>query len=270
MLFSKSKNKTESSPREDAKAGMFSEKVEADSIKRWRSFAGDSAADDSGEELSESPDDKAANMTSTVMLTEEDAILPQATARWRTSGEEMALLTTPEVPQEEKVVEMPMAHPQPMPQRTQSSEKSAVVENSSASARPQTNEKARSAQNLVSDLSLSAEEDLKRRFGGNIRSALGPGTVIEGTFRFDSPVRIDGSLKGQVSSSSVLIVGEDACVEADIEVGSLIVLGTVDGTIEANELIELRGEGNLEGSIFTKRLVIGDGATFNGSCRIVR
>jgi cytoskeletal protein CcmA (bactofilin family) len=131
-------------------------------------------------------------------------------------------------------------------------------------------EKSRGVQNLVSDLSLSVEEDLKRRFGGNIRSALGPGTVIEGTFRFDSPVRIDGTLRGEVASSSVLIVGEDARVEASIEVGSLIILGNVEGTIEAEELIEIRGEGNLEGSVFTKRIVIEDGATFNGSCRIVR
>jgi cytoskeletal protein CcmA (bactofilin family) len=259
MIFSKTKSKAVNSPREDAKAGMFSEKIEADSIKRWRSFAGDTSRGANEEPETEESEQLSIERQSTVMLAEEDAILPQATARWRATSGEMTSLSTPQLveepPVEEKIGSVKPRQPQAMtPSMPQN----------------QMGEKPRSDQNLVSDLSLSVEEDLKRRFGGNIRSALGTGTVIEGTFRFDSPVRIDGSLKGEVSSSSVLIVGEEACVEANIEVGSLIVLGNVEGTIEANELIEIRGEGKLEGSIFTKRLVIDDGATFNGSCRIIR
>jgi cytoskeletal protein CcmA (bactofilin family) len=121
---------------------------------------------------------------------------------------------------------------------------------------------------MTCDFSLGAEQDLKRRFGSDIRSALGPGTVIEGTFRFDSPVCIDGTLSGEVLSSSALIVGEQAEVDAKIKVGSLIILGRVRGDIEASDLVEIRANGCLEGDIITKRLVIEDGATFSGTCNM--
>lgn len=118
---------------------------------------------------------------------------------------------------------------------------------------------------LPTDFTLPIEEDLKRRFG-NIKSALGPGTVIEGTFKFDSPVCVEGTLKGEVSSTSVLIVGDRAVVEAEVKVGSLIILGEVTGDIEANELIEIRAGGRLTGDILSRRLVIEEGGRFNGTC----
>ncbi len=120
-----------------------------------------------------------------------------------------------------------------------------------------------------SDLSLSTEEDLKRRFGANICSALGSGTVIEGTFKFDSPVCIDGTLIGEVSSTSVLIVGEQANVQARIKVGSLIILGNVVGDIDAGDLVEIRSTGRLQGDILTRRVAVQEGGVFNGSCNIL-
>lgn len=121
-------------------------------------------------------------------------------------------------------------------------------------------------QTLASDLSLAIEDDLKRRFGSNIKSALGPGTVIEGTFRFDSPVCIDGTLTGEIYSSSALIVGSEASVSGTIRVGSLIILGMVNGTIEAEELVEIRNGGMLEADIRTRRIAVEDGGWYNGRC----
>lgn len=117
------------------------------------------------------------------------------------------------------------------------------------------------------DISVSAYQDIKRRFGSNIKSALGPGTVIEGTFSFDQPVCIDGTLTGQIQSTSVLIVGEQAEVNAKIEVGGIIVLGKVRGEIKAKELVEVRSTGELNADVYSPRLVIEDGAIFNGFCR---
>ena len=120
----------------------------------------------------------------------------------------------------------------------------------------------------ISDSSLSVEDDLKQRFGSNIRSALGPGTVIEGTFRFDSPVCVEGTLSGEVYSSSALIVGAGASITGKITVGSLIILGDVEGSVEAEELVEIRATGSLQADIITKRIAIEDGGSFNGNCHL--
>lgn len=102
----------------------------------------------------------------------------------------------------------------------------------------------------------------------NVRTALGPGTLIDGKFSFDSPVRIDGDLSGEVSSTSALIVGEEASVKADIQVGSLIVFGQVSGKVDVRDLVEIRAGGRIEADIRAERVVIEHGGYFNGYCHM--
>lgn len=119
---------------------------------------------------------------------------------------------------------------------------------------------------LPSNNQLSPEEDLQRRFGTRVKEAIGAGTVIEGKLSFDAPVRIDGSLRGEISSSSTLIVGEQGNIEADLQVGSAVIFGQVNGSIQADDLVEIRAGGILTGDIKTKRVMIEDGGIFKGSC----
>lgn len=121
----------------------------------------------------------------------------------------------------------------------------------------------------IADFSVACEDDLKARFGNDLKSALGSGTVIEGIFSFNSPVRIDGVLKGEIRSNSALIVGKKAKVHANIKVGSLIVLGTVEGEVEADDLVEIRSSGQLIADITTSRLALEEGGVFSGSCAMI-
>lgn len=122
---------------------------------------------------------------------------------------------------------------------------------------------------LMGDFGISVEDDIKNRFGSNLKSALGHGTVIEGMFSFENPVKIDGSLKGEIRSSSALIVGPEAQVNARIKVGTLIVLGSVQGEIEAEDLIEVRSTGCLDGDLVTRRFALEEGGIFNGACTMI-
>lgn len=118
----------------------------------------------------------------------------------------------------------------------------------------------------TSDTGVHLDEDIRRRFGANIRSALGPGTIIEGTFSFDSPVCIEGTLMGEVRSNSVLIVGPQATVNARVKVGTLIVFGVVHGDVDCEELVEIKSGGMLEGDVHSQRFALEDGAWFRGLC----
>ncbi|MBX7138479.1 MAG: polymer-forming cytoskeletal protein [Oligoflexia bacterium] len=108
-------------------------------------------------------------------------------------------------------------------------------------------------------------DPLQARFG-KARSALGAGTVIQGKLSFDTPVRIDGKLSGEVFSSDALIVGEKGQMEAQIEVSALVVQGIVKGRITARERVVLMKGGRIEGNVFTPLFQIEEGATFNGRC----
>ncbi len=115
------------------------------------------------------------------------------------------------------------------------------------------------------DISISAYHDIKRRFGNTINSALGPGASIEGGFCFDEPICIDGTLSGEIKSDSFLIVGEQAEIYADIEVAGIIILGKVSGKVKASKFIEVRAGGELDSNVYCPKLIIEDGASFNGT-----
>jgi len=137
------------------------------------------------------------------------------------------------------------------------------------SPRPSTlfnNESPYRSRAIPSDPNLPVDEDLARRFGSRVKSALGPGATIQGKLTFESPVRIDGSLMGEVTSTSTLIVGDQGNVKAEVKVGSLVVLGQVTGNVVAQDLVEIKKGGRLEADVQAGRLVIEDGGYFQGKC----
>lgn len=111
----------------------------------------------------------------------------------------------------------------------------------------------------------SSSDPIENRFGV-VRSALGPGTVIQGKLSFDTPVRIDGKLTGDIFSSQALIVGDEGEIDATVEVATLIVMGKVSGKIKATERVELWAGGFLSGEITTPVFMMEDTAVFNGKC----
>ena len=101
---------------------------------------------------------------------------------------------------------------------------------------------------------------------GEINTLLGRGSEFEGKLTFEGTVRIDGTLRGEVFSDDVLIVGEGARVEAEIDVGEIIVQGAVQGNIRAKRSIELLTPGRVKGDLTTPSLQIDKGVIFEGRC----
>ena len=99
---------------------------------------------------------------------------------------------------------------------------------------------------------------------GEITTLLGRGASFEGKLTFEGTVRIDGRFKGEVFSDDVLVIGEGAIVEAEIDVGEIIVQGTVLGNIKAKRAIEVHAPGRIKGDIHTPSLQIDKGVIFEG------
>jgi len=93
-------------------------------------------------------------------------------------------------------------------------------------------------------------------------------TEIIGDIKFKENFRIDGVFKGKILSGGGLIVGETGEVEADIEVISIAINGRVKGTIKAKEKIEIFSKGRVIGSVAAPKMIIEDGAFFQGSCQM--
>lgn len=99
---------------------------------------------------------------------------------------------------------------------------------------------------------------------GEITTLLGPGATFEGKLTFDGGVRIDGRFKGEVFSEDTLVIGEGAIVEATIEIGEVIIKGTVVGNITAKRSIEIHAPGRVKGDLHTPSLQIDKGVVFEG------
>jgi len=111
----------------------------------------------------------------------------------------------------------------------------------------------------------------KERVGadfGEIRAFLGEGTHFKGVLSFAGAVRIDGHLEGEIVGEEVLIIGEPGQVSAEIEVGTLVVSGQVQGNITAKQRVELLRPSRVGGTIRTPCLVVAEGAVFNGNCEM--
>jgi cytoskeletal protein CcmA (bactofilin family) len=93
-------------------------------------------------------------------------------------------------------------------------------------------------------------------------------TEVNGDIKFKENFRIDGVFKGKILTGGGLIVGETGEVDADIDVISIAINGRVKGSIKAKEKIEIFSKGRVIGSVATPKLIIEDGAFFQGSCQM--
>ena len=100
----------------------------------------------------------------------------------------------------------------------------------------------------------------------NITGFFGQELNLSGKLVFQGAVRIDGKYEGEIEAKGTLIVGVDAVVRAEIKVDKAIIMGEVRGTVDARERLEIEGQGKVYGDIKTPKLIINDGATFEGNC----
>jgi cytoskeletal protein CcmA (bactofilin family) len=99
---------------------------------------------------------------------------------------------------------------------------------------------------------------------GEITTLLGRGATFEGKLTFDGTVRIDGRFKGEVFTDDTLVIGEGAIVEAQLDVGEVIIQGTVIGNVTAKRSIEIHAPGRVKGDLHTPSLQIDKGVIFEG------
>ncbi len=100
----------------------------------------------------------------------------------------------------------------------------------------------------------------------DINAFLGDNTDFKGVLVFEGTVRIDGKLEGEISSEDTLVVGEHAIVNAEINVGSIIISGKISGDITAKSRVDIKSTGEVYGNIQTPILTIEEGVVFQGTC----
>ncbi|MBI5794639.1 polymer-forming cytoskeletal protein [Candidatus Uhrbacteria bacterium] len=90
------------------------------------------------------------------------------------------------------------------------------------------------------------------------------GVKVEGDFRSDGDVVIDGEVSGTVATEKFLRVGETARIKADVKAHSAVIAGEVQGNVTVGEMLELLATSKVKGDVTTARISVAAGAQVNG------
>lgn len=107
-----------------------------------------------------------------------------------------------------------------------------------------------------------------REVSADLNAFLGKGCEYDGKLTFEGSVRIDGKFSGEIFSNDILLIGEGALVKAEIDVGTIIVSGTVEGNISAKKMVELKAPALVRGTISTPALMMEQGVVLEGAVKM--
>ena len=102
--------------------------------------------------------------------------------------------------------------------------------------------------------------------GNGELSLIGSGTVVEGKIRTDGSIRVDGRLVGDVVAKANAAVGINGVVEGTVTAHNVSLAGKVSGTVTASEKLILEAKSVMRGDVRASRLVVDEGALFDGQC----
>jgi cytoskeletal protein CcmA (bactofilin family) len=102
--------------------------------------------------------------------------------------------------------------------------------------------------------------------GGGELNLIGTGTFITGDVNSSGDLRIDGSIRGNITSKARLVLGPNGKIEGDIHAQNAEIQGAVKGKLFIGEVLFLKATAVISGDIRTSKLVVEGGAEFNGSC----
>ncbi|HEX2607966.1 MAG TPA: polymer-forming cytoskeletal protein [Flavisolibacter sp.] len=103
---------------------------------------------------------------------------------------------------------------------------------------------------------------------GSSATLISAGTILHGDVKSENDLRIDGTIHGNVTSSSKIVVGPSGQVKGNINGKQADVTGKVTGDISVTDLLQLRAQSNVQGNIHAGTLQVDPSAIFNGQCKM--
>jgi len=102
------------------------------------------------------------------------------------------------------------------------------------------------------------------------RAGVGSTVVIKGELTAHEDVVIAGRVEGSISVTGHLVVVEaGAHVAGDVTAAGIVVAGTVEGSLTAEERIQVQAGADLEGDLSAPLVIVADGAVVNGRVETV-
>lgn len=109
------------------------------------------------------------------------------------------------------------------------------------------------------------ESTAPREGNEEINAFVGKGVSFKGVISYNGTVRIDGNLDGEIHTEGILLVGEDAVLNAKITAGTVVCKGKITGDISAREKVKLRAPAVVNAGLKAPLISMEEGVVFNGT-----
>jgi len=103
----------------------------------------------------------------------------------------------------------------------------------------------------------------------NVHTMIGADARIDGPITLKEGVIVYGQVHGDIVTEGPVRVAENAMVQGNISGSHIRIGGTVVGNIAADGQVILGKHCELKGDVVYRKLLIEDGAQFEGKCDIV-
>lgn len=121
------------------------------------------------------------------------------------------------------------------------------------------------------DLEIAASEKLVINLEKEqITSVLSRAAHMQGNITTSEGYRVDGTLEGDLTAGTTIIITEGAKVIGKVTAPRVIVQGTVEGGIECNGSLIVTKSATIMGETFYKSIVTYQGSTIEGTLRKIR
>lgn len=97
---------------------------------------------------------------------------------------------------------------------------------------------------------------------------LSEGTKLKGELNSQTDIRIAGTIDGEATSKGKLIVTGNGKIIGNVTSADADIAGRVEGEVKVSNKLTLRESAIIDGNIYTKTLIVEEGAQINGSCRM--
>ena len=102
----------------------------------------------------------------------------------------------------------------------------------------------------------------------SVNCLVAKGTKIEGIFKCQENVRMDGEVLGEVTCEGKLVMGNESKVEGDLSAVEAVIMGMIKGNLSVSGILHLTATARIEGTIKAHQMVVDEGASYSGECHI--
>lgn len=102
----------------------------------------------------------------------------------------------------------------------------------------------------------------------SLNCVIAKGTKVEGNIRAAESIRLDGTLVGDVYCDKKVVIGPKGRIEGKIKALDAFIMGEIFGELQISNTLQLEPTARVTGNITAKFLIVDEGATCDGECKI--